>query len=145
MVSRDHKCHSNNLFTWIINKKDLLLKIYFCYYLPTSFISENKPFLSFSQFTIPNTIHVKSTFLFTSEHKDLFGVEGKEDDVINIHKIKNNVHDIKDDDVINIQNLAHNVRGISQTSLNDTSSTSHDSKNQVNNSRYVIDVNTEEF
>jgi len=64
VVSRDHKFHSNNLFTWIINKKDLLLKIYFCYYLPILFISENKPFLLFSQFTIPNTIHVKSTFLF---------------------------------------------------------------------------------
>lgn len=71
-------------------------------------------------------------------------MEGKEDDVINIHKIPNNVHDIKDDDVINIPNLAHNIHGISQTSINDTSSTSHDSKNQVNNSLYVIDVKTEQ-
>lgn len=89
-------------------------------------------------------IHVKP-ILFTSEHNDLFGVEWKEDDVINIHKIANNVHDIKDDDVINIPNLAHNVHGISQTSINDTSSTSHDSNNQVNNSLYVIDVKTEQF
>jgi hypothetical protein len=102
-------------------------------------------FYHFHNLLYPTRFTLNLHFCFTSEHKDLFGVEGKEDDVINIHKIANNVHDIKDDDVINIQNLAHNVRGISQTSLNDTSSTSHDSKNQVNNSRYFIDVKTEEF